>query len=197
MQAGPRGSLERRRSTALQHEGELVMSRSILLFAAAIALMAGSLSAQACELDLTGNPGQWTPQGKLPPSLRASGKFDSIVGVWQVSYSVSGTVVLNTIDTWNSDGNEFLSADKNPTLGNVCAGVWKNTGARSAQLHHMGWTFDTSGNPTGTLVDDELLTLDKKRTTYSGTFDFKFYDVNGNLVKEVTGDSSATRVTVQ
>ena len=173
------------------------MYRSILLSAAAIAWMAGSISPQACELDLIGSPGQWTPQVKLPHlPPRTSERFDSIVGVWQVSYSVSGTTVLNTIDSWNSDGNEFLSADKNPTLGNVCAGVWKTVGGRGVQLHHMGWTFDTSGNPTGTLVDDESLKLDRKRLTYTGTFDFKFYDTNGNLYKEVTGDSSATRITV-
>ena len=173
------------------------MSRSLLLSAAAIALMAGSLSAQACQLDLTGNPGHWTPQVKLPSSLRASGKFDSIVGVWQASLTVNGTLLLNTIDTWNGDGTEFLSADKDPIEGNVCQGVWKTTGARGVQLHHMGWTFDTSGNPTGTLVDDTSVTLDRKRMTYAGTFDFKFYDVNGNLTKEVTGDTAATRMTVQ
>ena len=173
------------------------MYRSILLSATAIALMAGSVSAQACELDLIGTPGLWAPQIKLPPSPpRTSERFDSIVGVWQVSYSISGNVVLQTIDTWSSDGNEFLSADKNPTLGNVCAGVWKTVGTRGVQLHHMGWTFDTSGNPTGTLVDDESLKLDHRRLTYAGTFDFKFYDVNGNLYKEVTGDSSAARVTI-
>ena len=173
------------------------MYRSILLSAAAIALMAGSISAQACDLNLIATAVQGAAQINLPPSSppRTSERFDSIVGVWQVSYSVSGNVVLQTIDTWNSDGNEFLSADKNPTLGNVCAGVWKTAGTRGARLHHMGWTFDTSGNPTGTLVDDEALTLDRRRLTYAGTFDFKFYDVNGNLYKEVTGDSSATRVT--
>jgi len=170
------------------------MYRSILLSAAAVALMAGSVSAQACELNLIP---AGTPQIKLPPAhVRTSQRFDSVVGVWQVSYSVDGSVVLNTIDTWSSDGNEFLSADKNPTLGNVCAGVWKSVGARGAQLHHMGWTFDTSGNPTGTLVDDESLTLDKKRMNYTGTFDFKFYDTTGTLVKEVTGDSAAARITI-
>ncbi|HEX3430474.1 MAG TPA: hypothetical protein VHT03_06265 [Rhizomicrobium sp.] len=173
------------------------MSRSLLLSAAAIALMAGNLSAQACQLDVIGNPGQWTPQVKLPSFPRASGRFDSIVGVWQASLSVSGVVILNTIDTWNGDGTEFLSADKDPIEGNICQGVWKTVGARGVELHHMGWTFDTSGNPTGTLVDDTSVTLDKKRTTYTGTFDFKFYDQNGNLVKEVTGDTSATRITVQ
>ena len=173
------------------------MSRSILLSAAAIALMAGSLSAQACVLDVVGNPRQWTPQVRLPSSLRTSGNFNSIVGVWQASLSVSGTVILNTIDTWNGDGTEFLSADKDPIEGNVCQGVWEKVGARTVQLHHMGWTFDTSGNPTGTLVDDTSVTLDKKGMTYTGTFDFKFYDVNGNLIKEVQGDTSATRLTVQ
>ena len=173
------------------------MYRSILLSAAAVALMAGSLSAEACDLDLTGAHAQSTPQIKLRSSVRTPGNYHSIVGVWQVAYSVSGNVVLNTIDTWSGDGNEFLIADKDPVVGNVCAGVWQNTGNRGVQLHHIGWTFDTSGNPTGTLVDDETLTLNHKATTYQGTFDEKFYDMNGNLTKEVTGDNSATRVTVQ
>ena len=172
------------------------MSRSLLLSAAALALMAGSLSAQACQLDLIGSARQWTPQVKLPLLPPASGKFNSIVGVWQASLTVNGTVLLNTIDTWNGDGTEFLSADKDPIEGNMCQGVWKTVGARGVKLHHMGWTFDTSGNPTGTLVDDTSVTLDKKRMTYTGTFDFKFYDVNGNLVNEVNGDTTATRITV-
>ncbi|HEY2447141.1 MAG TPA: hypothetical protein VGI20_15515 [Rhizomicrobium sp.] len=174
------------------------MNHSILLSATAIALMAGSLSAQACQLDLIGNPGQLAPQIKLPYSPpQTSQRFNSIVGVWQASLTVNGAVILNTIDTWSGDGTEFLSAQKDPIEGNICQGVWRTTGARGVVLHHMGWTFDTSGNPTGTLVDDTSVTLDKKRMTYTGTFDFKFYDLNGNLTKEVTGDTSATRITVQ
>lgn len=173
-----------------------MMYRSILLSATAIALMAGSVSAQACDLDLTGTSAQWTPQIKLPhSSSRTSERFDSIVGVWQVAYSVNGNVILNTIDTWNGDGNEFLIAGKNPVVGNVCAGVWKSTNTRHVQLHHIGWTFDTSGNLTGTLVDDESVRLNPRATTYAGTFDEKFYDLNGNLVKEVSGDNSAARLT--
>src|SRR5262249_27024682 len=136
---------------------------------------------------------------KLPHLAPAkTGKnYDSIVGVWEVAYSVNGSVVLNTIDTWSGDGNEFLSADKNPVLGNGCAGVWESKGAHGVQLHHLGWTFDTTGTPTGTLVDDESMTLNHKGTGYKGTFDFKFYDTTGTLVKEVAGDDSASRVTAQ
>ena len=170
------------------------MYRSILLSAAAIAWLAASPSAQACNLDLTGAHVQWAPR---LPFTRTPGNYHSIVGVWQASLTANGAVILNTIDTWNSDGTEFLSADKDPVEGNVCQGVWQKAGGRSVQLHHMGWTFDTSGNPSGTLVDDTTVTLDKAGMTYSGTFDFKFYDVNGNLQKEVTGDTTATRVTVQ
>lgn len=174
------------------------MYRSILLSAAAIALMAGTISAQACDISAADfQPG--AARIKLPHFAPAKTglSYDSVVGVWQVAYSVSGSVVLNTIDTWSSDGNEFLSADKNPILGNVCAGVWQSKGLRGVQLHHLGWTFDTTGTPTGTLVDDESVTLNRRGTSYTGAFDFKFYDTSGNLVKEVTGTSSAARVTTQ
>jgi len=173
------------------------MYRSVLLSAVAIALMAGTIAAQAC--DISAADFQGTAQIKLPhfSPPKSDRSYGSIAGVWQVAYSVNDQVALNTIDTWSSDGNEFLSADKSPILGNVCAGVWRSKGLRGAQLHHLGWTFDSSGNPTGTLVDDESVTLNRRGTTYNGTFDFKFYDTNGNLVKEVTGTHSATRVTVQ
>lgn len=172
------------------------MSRSILISAAATLLVAGTLSAQACDISAA----DLQPAGaqiKLPhfePPKAGSRSYDSIVGVWQVAYSVSGSVVLSSIDTWSSDGNEFLSADKNPILGNVCAGVWQSTSVRSAQLHHMGWTFDSTGTPTGTLVDDETVKLNRKGTAYTGAFDFKFYDFDGNLTKEVSGTSAATRL---
>jgi len=39
------------------------------------------------------------------------------------------------------------------------------------------------------------LKLGNHGTTYSGPFDQKFYDNDGNLVNELTGDMSATRFT--
>lgn len=174
------------------------MYRSILLSATAIALMAGTLSAQACGNGTDDGAAivRVIPQVKQAPLGRARMEYDSIVGLWQVSYSVNGNVVLHTIDTWSSDGTELLIADKSPIVGNVCAGVWQNTGPHGVQLHHLGWTFDGTGTPTGSLVDDESLKVGRDAMTYSGTFDEKFYDTNGNLVKEVTGDVAANRVTV-
>jgi hypothetical protein len=39
------------------------------------------------------------------------------------------------------------------------------------------------------------LKLSKDGMSYTGPFDQKYYDVNGNLVNEVTGDMSAVRFT--
>ena len=84
-----------------------------------------------------------------------------------------------------------------PIVGNICAGVWESRGIGKVVEHHIGWTFDGNGNPSGyfTLVQD--LKLGNHGTTYSGPFDQKFYDNDGNLVNELTGDMSAERFTGQ
>lgn len=75
-------------------------------------------------------------------------------------------------------------------------GVWKKVGARSVQLSHIGWNFDSAGNPIGTFTLRETNTVAKDGASYSGNFDYKVYDLNGNLLFEATGTQSATRVTV-
>jgi hypothetical protein len=174
------------------------MNRSILLSAAAIALMAGSVSAQAA----CGPSGTKAavirnlPQIKLPASVNSPASYGSIVGLWHVRFIVGGTTVLHTISTWHSDGTEFDNADIPPIMGNTCEGVWESTGAATVQLHHIGWTFDSSSNPSGSFVLEETLKLGSAALKYKGTFDQKFYDTNGNLVQELSGNIAADRVTV-
>ena len=119
-----------------------------------------------------------------------------IVGVWHVTYTSGGQLFLETFDTWHSDGTEFEIANATPTVGNVCVGVWKKKGARGVQLFHIGWNFDPSGNPIGTFTLEETNTVAKDGATYSGTFDFKIYDPDGNLQFEATGTLEAARITV-
>jgi hypothetical protein len=173
------------------------MYRTILISAAAIAWMAGSISADAsCGAPLGGKAGviskplnvklfagQAAPQGK-----------NSIVGMWTNSIIVGGNVVATSISTWHSDGTEYDNIDAPPIEGNVCQGVWSSKGSK-VEEHHFGWTFDANSNPSGyfTLVQD--VKLSKDGMSYGGPFDQKYYDVNGNLVNEVTGDMSAVRFT--
>jgi hypothetical protein len=171
------------------------MYRSILLSAAAFVLVAGTVSAEAaCGVPLAAQ----TTQIKLPPlkpATRPSG--DSIVGFWQVSLIVGGQVVLHTMKTWHSDGTEFDNADLPPTAGNVCEGAWVSTGRRTVHNVHLGWTFDASSNPSGMFVETEDDKVARDGNSYTGPFDQKFYDVNGQLVNEISGSISATRVTAE
>jgi len=119
-----------------------------------------------------------------------------IVGLWHVIYTSGGELFLETLDQWHSDGTEFEAANALPTEGNICFGVWKKTGPRSVRLFHIGWNFDGSGTPIGTFTIEESNKVARGGATYQGTFDFKVYDLDGNLVFETTGTQLANRITV-
>lgn len=122
-----------------------------------------------------------------------------IVGLWHVLYTASdGKPFNDTFDTWHSDGTEFESAYLPPAGGNVCAGVWKPTGFHSVTLHHVGWLFDPSkptDNATNSFTLDELVTVSDDGCTYSGSFTFKIWNLDGTPTPvEVTGTIAATRI---
>jgi hypothetical protein len=169
------------------------MYRSILLSAAALALVAGTVSAEAaCGVP----PGGHLAQIHLPPLKYATAPSgDSIVGTWTTALSVGGSVILNTIIQWHSDGTEADNADLPPTAGNTCEGSWVSTGARTVHRYHLGWTFDANSNPNGMFVLTEDNKVARDGNSYKGTFDQKFYDQNGNLVNELNGTVAAKRVT--
>lgn len=173
------------------------MYRSILLSAAALALIAGGTSAQAsCGASLTTKGGViHLRHVKLPASEAAPLGYGSIVGMWNNSVVVGGNVVANSISTWHGDGTEFDNIDFPPITGNICQGVWESKGVGKVVEHHLGWTFDQNSNPTGYFTLEQNLKLSRDGMSYSGPFDQKFYDVNGNLVNEIAGDMSATRFT--
>jgi hypothetical protein len=133
-----------------------------------------------------------------PESASAGGEtaYDSIVGMWHVTYTAGGQTFYESFDQWHSDGTEFEFADIPTITGDVCMGVWKQIGTHSIRLHHTGWTFDTNGSVSGTMVLDETNTLGPAGLTYQGSFDLKFYDLDGSLKKEVEGQLKATRIVV-
>jgi hypothetical protein len=118
----------------------------------------------------------------------------SIVGVWHVTYTMSdGGMFYEAFDIWHSDGAEFEVANLPPAAGNVCMGVWTKAGP-AIQLDHIGWAFDMNGNSIGTFTLTEENVVNGN--TYTGTFDYKAYDVNGNPIpdQEVKGTLKATRI---
>lgn len=125
-----------------------------------------------------------------------SGHGNSIVGLWHVTYTMAdGTFYYESYDTWHSDGTEWESANLSPIAGNICEGVWKQVGP-AVHLNHVGWTFDNSGNSIGPFTQIEDVVVGVNGNSYRGTFDFKQYDMSGNLLQEITGTMTATRITV-
>jgi hypothetical protein len=121
---------------------------------------------------------------------------NSIVGLWHVTYTMAdGTFYYESYDTWHSDRTEWESANLAPIAGNICEGVWRQIGP-TVHLNHVGWAFDNSGNAIGPFTQLEDIVVGDNGNSYHGTFDFKQYDMNGNLIQEVTGTIAATRITV-
>lgn len=176
------------------------MYRSILLCAAAIAWMAGGVSAEAsCGAPLGGKAGvlDKLPNLGISRAEAAPQGYGSIVGMWMNSIIVQGNIVATSISTWHGDGTEYDNIDAPPINGNVCQGVWESKGVGKVAEHHFGWTFDQNSNPSGYFTLEQTLKLSRSGMSYTGPFDQKFYDVNGNLLTEVTGQMSAERFTGQ
>ncbi|MGB8535838.1 MAG: hypothetical protein WCD57_05455 [Acidobacteriaceae bacterium] len=124
---------------------------------------------------------------------------NTIVGLWHVAYTTAGGASFGvSFKEWHSDGTEFENVDHSALVGNVCFGVWKQVGFRTVRLHHTGWTFDDNGNPTGFFTQDETDTIAANGMSYSGNFDFKVFDTNGDFISgtETIGTIAASRITV-
>jgi hypothetical protein len=117
----------------------------------------------------------------------------AIVGLWEEHYTSDFGPQYNTYSQWHSDGLEIESPDF--SLGQ-CQGTFKNIGARTFKLFHVGWL--PGGGPNGSVRFElrELNTVSRDRNSFDGTYDQKFFDADGNLVMEDTGAIHATRLSV-
>lgn len=142
-----------------------------------------------------------------------SNKHASIVGLWHLIYtaeSESGAPIfppapfqfLESFKTWHADGTEFENAFLAPAGGNICFGVWKDTGDNSVKLHHIGLMFDAEGKVSFIFTTDETNTVSGNGRTYKGKFTFKlwppFFDEVGvgTPLQEISGTTAGTRISV-
>jgi hypothetical protein len=118
----------------------------------------------------------------------------SIIGLWNVTFSSGGEVVDMAFDVWHSDGTEILNDYTNPIEGNVCLGVWEQTGPRTYKLKHPSWSFDQNGNLQGTVWISETVALSLDGNSYSGFYKYDIYDTSNTFLEELTGQIKATRI---
>lgn len=118
----------------------------------------------------------------------------SIVGLWNVHYFQGSTQLFETYDQWHSDGLEFEVNSIAP--GAVCQGTYTQGTNGVVHLYHVIYTFDANGVFNGRILETQTNTVSADGTTYSGSFDQKVYDLSGNLLADVAGTVTATKVTV-
>src|ERR1700677_4272847 len=138
-----------------------------------------------------------------------------IVGLWHVIYtataSTSGPLpvpvippgppssfqFLESFKTWHADGTEFENAFLAPAGGNICYGVWTDTGENSVKLHHIGLMFDSEGKVSFIFTTEATNTVSSNGKSYKGSFNFKlwppFYDQVGvgTPLQEIKGSTAA------
>jgi hypothetical protein len=127
----------------------------------------------------------------------------SIVGLWDVQFQAAGALYDEGLDVWHSDGTEIMNDLTPPAAGNVCVGVWVQTGPRMFSLRHPFWIFDVSGTTViGRGTVSESVRLNRNGNSYTGTFSFVFRDLDGNpfvdqpALTDISGELFAKRITV-
>jgi len=174
------------------------MKTTLLIAAAALALVAGNLSAQAaCVHRIKNIPGATKPMKlpALPGGDRTSLPGDGIVGLWHVEHRLpDGSLYFESFEQYHSDGTELETANVNPILGNICTGVYTKVDSKNVLLYHIGYIFDDVGNPAGTFTLEGPRKLSKHGNHIEGAFDAKIYDPDGNLVEEDTGTTTGDRI---
>lgn len=128
----------------------------------------------------------------------------SIVGFWHTVFLVDPAGGYNTagpnvfdegFDQWHSDGTEALNDISPPPTGNLCLGVWTQTGALTYVLKHPTWAYDeTNTNIVGVGNISEQVTLDPSGNSYSGTVTFDGFDLTGAPVFHAVASIMAERI---
>jgi hypothetical protein len=171
---------------------------SIILATAAIALAASGFSAQAGCADprVSGSVHQIPPTvlkamsgARAPQGENAA---DNIVGTWLATYTVEGSAFGQAYIQWHSDGTEWENINLPISGGNICLGSWQAVDAKHVARNHWGWLY-TDGNVSGYFNETETNKV-ARNGTYTGTNEQKGYDLNGNLLFDVTGTSSAVQI---
>jgi hypothetical protein len=119
----------------------------------------------------------------------------SITGLWDIKFYSGGQLVDEGFDAWHSDGLELLNDTPPPATGNVCVGVYAQTGQRTFKLKHPSWIFDSTNTfVIGTATIRETVTVDRSGDSFGGTFTIDAVDTFGNVLGHTEGTIKATRI---
>jgi hypothetical protein len=136
----------------------------------------------------------------LLPQSPASAKPGAITGMWLTEFLLGqGPDRFDQgFQIFHADGTEvMLSNGLPPALGNVCLGVWDQSGRR-IRLRHVAWNWDAEGRLTGTFILLASLRLDHRGKAFDGTWSADSYDLSNNVIPELHAEGvvRGTRIPV-
>ena len=112
-------------------------------------------------------------------------------GSWMVTVTVTSgppQPPFQALITYGAGGG-LVETDQGNSPGH---GAWVSTGANA-----FAFTFDSKGNPTGTVKVREAATLSKGGDAYSGAGTVDQFDVNGKLITSRSLETQARRILVE
>jgi hypothetical protein len=118
---------------------------------------------------------------------------ENIVGTWHVIYTAGGSPFGEAFIQWHSDGTEWENINFPILGGNICMGSWKPVDGSRVTRNHIGWLY-TNGVLTGYFTETETDVVVRDGNSYHGTNEQKVYDLAGNMIFEVPGTATATRI---
>jgi hypothetical protein len=131
---------------------------------------------------------------------RAAYDAANIVGMWAVHFNDSDNNQLDMgFVQWHSDGTEIMySGGRYPSEGNVCMGVWQQTGPRRFVLNHWALSYDPSTNQLNAVVNIwQDVAVDSTNDNYSGVLMQTVYDPTSyKRLAQIKGSVTGKRITV-
>ena len=142
--------------------------------------------------------------------------LEGIVGTWRFTWTSDGNAYPQQIPygaqvdfgthQWHSDRTEiFTSGARAPSSGDICMGVWKQTGPLTYKMRHiaLAWLSSDTAPPStpatylGPAIITENVTLNRAGNRYEGTFTLDQYAKDEiTLIEHISGKVEATRFTV-
>lgn len=117
-------------------------------------------------------------------------------GSWMVTVTITaGTPQppFQALITYGAGGG-LVETDPGNSPGH---GSWVSTGANTFAFTFVNLTFDSTGNPTGTVKVREAATLSQGGDAYSGAGTVDQFDVNGKLITSRSLETQARRILVE
>ena len=172
------------------------MNRNLILVALTVATSLGAVSAKAGCVDRRTSASAQIhvrmPPRAYPFAAAEEHAGKNIVGTWFVTYTAGGAPAGQAYIQWHSDGTEWENINFPVDGGNLCMGSWKPIDSKHVFRNHYGWLY-TGGTLSGYFNETETAEV-RRDGTYTGLTDMKIYDVNGNLLTEFSGTSSAVLI---